>query len=86
MVRSKQFSNRDANVSKSEMTYILYLAGIQQDQNVELNLYNYFCQFGTINETMMMTHQWLSGFGTDESTMIFIAAYVSLTRTNGINS
>lgn len=48
MAQSKQFSNRGMNVSKSEMTYTLYLAGIPQDQNVELNLYNHFCQFGTI--------------------------------------
>lgn len=26
----------------------MYLAGIPQDQKVELNLYNHFCQFGTI--------------------------------------
>lgn len=62
MAQSKQFSNRGMNVSKSEMTYTLYLVGIPRDQNVELNLYNHFCQFGTKNRLSwdtMVTHQQL---------------------------
>lgn len=62
MAQSKQFSNRGMNVSKSEMTYTLYLVGIPRDQNVELNLYNHFCQFETKNRLSwdtMVTHQQL---------------------------